>query len=296
MPSAVTPFLQSLSLLGLLLLLSNIVHAEGELKPYVLGSSGTGMFAAKTADTKKALEAHGFSLVGEYTPYDGAQILVVSNAELQKLAANSDFGGYGAAQRIAITQVGAQVQVSYTNPLYMREIYRMQGDFNGVVAALETALGKQQSFGSEEGLSAEELRDYHYMVFMPYFDDAVEIAKFASHAEAVKAVEAGLAAGKGNTAQVYKVSVDGKEEILFGVALKDGEAADTSIMQTIDKGKLRHTAHLPYDLLVSGKAVYILHGKFRIAQSFPDLSMGTFMDISGAPDAIKEAMRAVVDK
>ena len=32
----------------------------------------------------------------------------------------------------------------------------------------------------------------------------------------------------------------------------------------------------------------MLHGKFRIAQSFPDLTMGTFMKISGAPAAIEK--------
>ena len=34
----------------------------------------------------------------------------------------------------------------------------------------------------------------------------------------------------------------------------------------------------------------MLHGKFRIAQSFPDLTMGTFMKISGAPDGIEKVL------
>jgi hypothetical protein len=45
---------------------------------------------------------------------------------------------------------------------------------------------------------------------------------------------------------------------------------------------------------VSGKHAYMLHGKFRIAQSFPDLSMGNFMNISGAPDAIENSIKEAI--
>jgi hypothetical protein len=34
----------------------------------------------------------------------------------------------------------------------------------------------------------------------------------------------------------------------------------------------------------------MIHGKFRIAQSYPDLGMGTFMKISGAPDGIAKGL------
>jgi hypothetical protein len=40
----------------------------------------------------------------------------------------------------------------------------------------------------------------------------------------------------------------------------------------------------------------MLHGKFRIALDFPDLTMGTFMKISGAPSAIEEKLKAVAVK
>jgi hypothetical protein len=65
-------------------------------------------------------------------------------------------------------------------------------------------------------------------------------------------------------------------------------------MSAIDTDDLRHSAHLPYEVLVSGKHVYMLHGKFRIAQSFPDLGMGSFMNISAAPDAIENTIKAVI--
>jgi hypothetical protein len=67
-------------------------------------------------------------------------------------------------------------------------------------------------------------------------------------------------------------------------------------MSSIDTGALRHTTHLPYEVLVSGKNAYMLHGKFRIAQSFPDLSMGNFMSISAAPDAIETILKDNINK
>jgi len=50
---------------------------------------------------------------------------------------------------------------------------------------------------------------------------------------------------------------------------------------------------LPYELLVSGPDVIALRGRFRIAQSFPDLTMGTFMKIRSAPGAIKSTLTQV---
>ncbi len=41
------------------------------------------------------------------------------------------------------------------------------------------------------------MRKYHYTFMMEYFDDPSDLASYDSHAEAVKAVEDGLTAGKG---------------------------------------------------------------------------------------------------
>ena len=48
---------------------------------------------------------------------------------------------------------------------------------------------------------------------------------------------------------------------------------DKYIMSEIDFQDVKSTAHLPYDILVSGNKVYALYARFRIAISFPDLSM-----------------------
>jgi len=130
-------------------------------------------------------------------------------------------------------------------------------------------------------------------VLMPYFTDQVELAKFKSQEEAVQTVEANLSAGKGGTVRVYRVDLPGKKESVFGVGIRGGDGADEAVMKTVDYGELKQAAHLPYELIVSDGTVYMLHGKFRIAVDFPDLTMGTFMKISGAPSAIENTLKQV---
>ena len=263
------------------------------LKPFVLAYSGEGTIDAKLVEVKAAVEREGFQVVGEYAPYKGTHIVVVTSDELKNNAAKSNFGAYGAIARISLTEKGKNLQIAYFNPVYMAQAYKMKDGLAGTAAKLEKALGKKETFGSQKGLKADKLRTYHYMVLMPYFDDQVELAKYKSHEEAVQAVERNLAAGKGGTVKVYRVDLHGKKESVFGVGIKDGDGSDAAVMKTVDFGELKQTAHLPYELIISDGTVYMLHGKFRIALDFPDLTMGTFMKISGAPSAIENALKQV---
>ncbi|MDH4161911.1 MAG: hypothetical protein OEW15_04390 [Nitrospirota bacterium] len=266
--------------------------ADQPLKPYLLGYRGAGAIEAKAPELKAALEQNGFQIVGSYTPYPGAQVIVATSDALKAAAAKSDFGAYGSVVRVSITNTGKELQVAATNPRYFAAAYRMKEGLEDVAASLEQAIGRTADFGSRDGITAAKLRKYHYMVMMPYFTDPVKLATFPSQDEALAAVEANLSAKKGGAAKVYRVDLPGKKESIFGAALAEGEGADAAIMKVIDIGDLKHTAHLPYELVVSEGSVYMLHGKFRIALDFPDLTMGTFMKISGAPSAIEEKLKA----
>lgn len=279
--------------LALSLFTTPTMAADAALKPFVLGSSGPGTIEAKLAEVKAALALEGFEVAGEYAPYKGAHIVVVTSEALKSRAALSVFGAYGAVQRISLTETAKGLQVSYTNPLYMAQAYRMKDSLAEVAAAMEKALGKKNEFGSESGISAGKLRKYHYMMMMPYFNDQVKLGTHATHDGALQAVEANLAARKGGCAKVYRVDVPGRKESLFGVALTEGDGADATVMKIIDTSELKATAHLPYELIVSDGTVYMLHGKFRIAVNFPDLGMGTFMKISGAPGDIENKLKLV---
>lgn len=300
----------------------NTAMADDELlKPFVLASKGPGTLAAKTDAAKAALTANGFTVVGTYSPYPAATILIITNDELKKNAAESEHGGFGAIQRVALTKVKSDIQVSYTNPVYMANVYRMKGDLQDVATKLEKTLGKVEEFGAK-GMTASKARKYHYMFGMEYFNEPSVLAEYGSYEEAIAAVEAGLAAKAEGVSKVYRVDIPGKHEAVFGVAMagKPGSTkvtkevvpgqdeqygtqmtgapeADQYIMSVVDFGDLKATAHLPYEILVSGKNVYALYARFRIAISYPNLKMmgsNSFMNIMESPEAIRTALQRTV--
>jgi hypothetical protein len=285
---------------GLLLACSlGVVHAEELLKPFVLAYKTSGDIEQVANEVKGKLTAAGFEIVGSYSPYENALVIAVTNDDLKKAAASSEYGGYAAGQRVTLTNVDGEVQVSYTNPVYYGNAYRLEDEsgLESAASALETALGKQSTFGTgDKELTAKDLRKYHYMFGMEYFDDPSELAEYDSYEEAVAAVEEGLAKGAGGATKVYRIDIPGKNESVFGVALSEGCSGDEYIMSRVDKEPMRSTAHLPYEILVSDGDVYALYARFRIAISWPNLPMvasetgATFFNIMCAPNAIEEAL------
>jgi hypothetical protein len=288
--------LRTLAPVVLALAASSALAAEPTMKPFVLASRGPGEAAEVAVEVKARLAKAGLEVVGAYEPYPGATVIAVTSEEAKATAARTPAGGYAAAQRVTVTKVGDEVQVAYTNPGYMAAAYRLDGDLAGVAKALEAALGKVEEFGLAEGKTAAQLRKYHYMVGMEYFDEPSKLGRFDGHEAAVKAVEAGLAARAGGASKVYRIDLPGGEQTVFGVALTEGCSGDERLMKEIDAKPVRSTGHLPYELLVAGPDVYALYARFRIAVNFPDLKMmgaHSFMNIRCAPDAIEGALKKV---
>lgn len=283
-----------------LMALHTPASAAGKMKPFVLATQGAGSVSASVADATAKLQSAGFEIAGTYSPYKGATVILVTNDELKATAAKTEFGAYGVAQRVSITDVGGQIQVAYTNPTYMASAYRMDGDLAGVSAALGAALGNQGEFGPAEGLTDKELRGYHYAFLMEYFDDPSKLARYDDYASAVASVEASIAKNTAGVTKVARIDVPGKEETYFAVGLsgdlsnnKEKFRTDEFIMSEIDFKDTRSTAHLPYEIVVSGNTVYALYARFRIAINFPDLSMmgdNSFMNIMASPEQIREAL------
>jgi len=299
MKLAYTKYTKKISVAGLLIgfLFIPLNALAAGLMPFVLGnaSSETSIASASTK-VQQALKDNGFKVAGTYSPTKNATIIVVTNNQLKKIAGMSKHGGFGAMERVAVTNRGGKIEVSYTNPTYLWNIYRMKGDIAPIQTAMQNALGKQSEFGADKGLSADDLRDYHYKMMMPYFDDEDELAEYDSYKQAVAAVEAGLKAKRVGSKKVYRIDIPGKKVTVFGVALNYKESADKNIAKQIDIKGHSHAAHFPYEILVVDDEVIALNGKFRIAINWPSLSMmgsGSFMSISGAPDDIQDALTAV---
>jgi hypothetical protein len=291
------------------LTVSTPLQAQEGVKPFILAAKITGEdISAVVTSTGAKLQQAGFEVIGQYSPYKGAQVIVFTNDKLRKTATRSERGGYGAALRAAVTSNQGVIELSYTNPVYWANAYRLEDNLDDVSAALKSALGSQQSFGTgDKNLTASDMRGFHYTFMMEYFDDPSILSFFDSHQAAVEAVNKNLREGVAASKKVYQLDLGddrtGKPMTLIGVGLggvnEDDCSGDAYIMGRIDKSSPRHTAHLPYEVLVHGDNVEALFGRFRIAISWPHLPMmasetgATFFSIMCAPGAIEDSLTQV---
>ena len=81
------------------------VQAEVKLKPHVLASQQAGDATEIMNATRAALQSAGFEIAGQYSPFKGTTIVVITNDELKKNAAASTHVGFGAMQRVSVSTV-----------------------------------------------------------------------------------------------------------------------------------------------------------------------------------------------
>lgn len=285
-----------------LLPLASGVQAADVYKPFILAYRGAGDMQTKVAEVKQALAGAGFQVVGDYEPYADAHVIIFTNDALKKVAAKSEYGGFAAAQRAAVTKVGDELQVAYVNPVYMAYAYRLKDNLANTAETLAKALGNIQEFGSEKGLTERKLGRYHYTFGMEYFNDPYDLATYASHEEALKAVEQNLASNTVGVRQLYRIDIPGKEETIYGVSMQAGPNGDQYMddkfqMGVVDFGELKGTPYLPYEVMVTGNRVVALHMRFRMAVHYPDLKMmgeNSFMKLMPSPEAIRKALTVAV--
>jgi len=278
---------------------------EVRLRPFILGTTPAGNLEQAVATVKSVLQTQGFDEAGSYSPYAGSMVIVVTSPELKAAAVRAKkYGGFGAGQRVAVTEVKGKPQVSYMNPAYLGAAYGL-GKLETVSAKLKLALGATKEFGAVDGLTAEALAPgiYHYMVGMPYFHQVDVLARYPDYPTALAAVEKGLAAGKGGTKRVYRIDLPGREVSVFGVAIVTGDGidkgdkdTDKEIMGILDWQELRITAALPVEMLVQGGEIVSLRGRYRMALHSPDTKMAGahgFTKMMSSPGGIKAALSAV---
>jgi len=230
---------RTIAVLLITLLLSPALAADTAYKPFVLASTSETGLAQRTDAVITALESAGFDVAGRYSPIPNANVIVVTRPELRAIAAQTERGGYGAGQRVSVTEREGKTEVAFVNPLYIQHAYRLQGDLQGIYDQLSAALGNIQSFGSEKGLTAKKLGKYHYTVAMPYFDDPYELGSFPSYEAAVAAVEKGLGREGDALSQVYRIDIPGKQQTVFGVAMRFRSTPPTSCRSLISKATAR---------------------------------------------------------
>lgn len=277
--------------------------ADTTYQPFVLASTNDSSLEEQAGATVDALIGAGFTVAGQYSPLENTVVMVVTSPELQEIAAKTDKGGYGAGQRISVTERDGKTEVAFVNPLYIQYAYRLDGDLHPVHDQLSEALGNVETFGAKKKLTAKKLAKYHYKPMMPYFDDPMKLGSFNSHEDAVAAVESGLAAEGDALSQVYRIDIPGKDQTVFGVGMKAVSDADEDIdesqqLSIVDFEGYSKVAYFPYEILVDGSDVEALPMKFRMAVHFPDLPMmgkHGFTKLMSSPGATKDAFEALVE-
>lgn len=227
-----------------------------------------GYVDAKTAASK--LKKAGFEVLTTYSPagLDNISVIIYTSKSLKSMA-NKKMRGFAAIQRVMVDSKAKTLRV--TNPVYWSKAF-MQGDYKAgtdktVTASLEKAFGNLT--GTKDVLDEGDLKKYHFMMGMPYYDDMLELASGKNVRDKKKLFEVKL--GNGST--------------LVGV--KMSKAAEGFV----NKIGTENAILLPYTILIEDGNAYGLHAKYYLAISYPLLSMGQFMKISSAPDTIKRALK-----
>ncbi|MGM0552810.1 MAG: hypothetical protein ACQETK_03220 [Pseudomonadota bacterium] len=273
-----------------------------EYRPFILAYTTTGTDVRGEAEAvRERLEEAGFETLGEYPVSDARHVVVVTHDDLLRVAGTDARAGYLAPIRVGITRVNGDLQVSYNNLEYFRHAYRVDDPVATISGRLEQVLGAQRDFGSDDGMSPRDLSRYRYAFGMERFDRPYELGSFNSRREALAELDDNLAQRAGGVSEIYRVDIPGQDVTVIGVAIReadgaDSDAADRFTLETVDVRDHRHTAYVPYEILVRGGEIEALHMRFRAALHWPDLSMlgaNSFMKLRRSPGAIEEALQEV---
>ena len=291
-----------LSLLAIVMVNFNI-EAQEDLSPYIKVGESDKSMEQVTKDVIKTLKDNSFSVLGAYHPSNKSSLTVIAftRSDLKNTVVQVvDRGALAATMKVGLVQKDGKIVISYTNPDYLLRAYLMDNyisfkstfeKFSLDIKQVFSALGNEFTpFGGT--VRSDKLKKYHYKIMMPYFTDPVELAEFDSFEEGVQKITSNLETRKGNTVKVYKLVYKNEKVAVFGIGLHDTEDGEPHFLPKIGED---HVAALPYEIILQDKTATMLHGKYRIALHWPDLTMGTFMKIMSTPGDVKDRLEALCE-
>jgi hypothetical protein len=272
-----------------------------ELSPYIKVGVYKNNLNVTFTVVQTALEKEGFKVIGSYSPEDKStlKVMAYTREDLQMTTLKiKDRGALASVLKVGFKTTSSGTTITYLNPLYLFNAYlrdefpKYEDELNIVAQDVERALSALGSENRPFGGSIEvsELKDYRYKALMPKFDDKVNLKTFTSFDEGIRIIESNLAAGKGKTKLVFKEVFKTEKVAVFGVALLDPKTGEGHFLPIIGE---EHIAAMPYEIILQDKQATMLHGRFRIALHWPDLTMGTFMKIMSTPGDIESTLKAL---
>ncbi len=274
-----------------------------ELSPYILVGESSNTLNETEQKVTNALKASGFEILGQYNPENNQtlKVIVYSRKDLQQISLKvKDRGALAAALKVGLKADGPGTTISYLNPEYLFQAYLRDSYDDHKVGLIKVSSDVKQALsplgnkntGFGGSMTAEDLREYHYKIMMPYFTDPVELKEFSSFEEGVKTIENNLKSQKGATKMVYSLTFSDQKVAVFGIAFLDEEKGEKQFLPIIGED---HLAAMPYEIIIQGKKATMLHGRYRLALHWPELTMGTFMKIRSTPGDYKDAFEALCE-
>lgn len=271
---------------------------------YKIGSWSSDMNST-VSKIKSALTEKGYEIVGEYAPGNSKNLYVIAYTSKNfKIIGGSfkDRGYLASVMRIGFVLKDGKVNVSMTNPEYIFNAYFGKALENATLESTVTKVALKviedvKSIGTEltafgGDLEKDDLREYHYMMGMPYFTDPVDLKTFSSFEAGLSTIRKNLEAKKGITIKVYEIVDNEKKVAVFGVGLLDFAEGEAHFLSIIGED---HVAAMPYEIILQDKEVTMLHGRFRFALYWPELTMGTFTKIMSTPGDCEDALEGLTE-
>ena len=251
---------------------------------------------------KSSLESRGFKIIGEYNPEnkDELKVIVYTRDDLKKICFGvKDRGALAAALKIGLVKAESQIIVSMLNPVYLFYGYLRENipDYTDLLDISEEARKAMQSVGAEfepfaGSVKEKKLVKYQYMIGMPGFDKPVELKMFSSFNEGLEIIRTRIEEKTGSCIKVYEMVDVEKQIAVIGIGLYDAEIGEPKFLPIIGEANI---AAMPYELILQGNNASMLHGRFRIAMHWPDLTMGTFSKIMKTPGEIEDFMKTLTE-
>ena len=285
------------------LVLVNSYSVGQDLSPYIKIGESSESIQKVSEKVIQTLNDNSFTVLGTYNPSNKSSLKAIAftRTDLKNTVIKvADRGALAAIMKVGLIQKNGKVIISYTNPDYLLRAY-LQINYNTFKSTfvkfssdLKTAfssLGNEfTAFGGT--VKADKLGKYHYKIMMPYFTDPEELNEFSSFEEGLSTISNNLKAKKGNTLEVYRLVYNNEKVAVFGVGLRSTEDGESHFLPKIGED---HVAALPYEIILQGKEATMLHGKYRIALHWPELTMGTFMKIMSTPGDIEDTLEALCE-
>ncbi|MEN8204001.1 MAG: hypothetical protein ABFS28_15490 [Bacteroidota bacterium] len=291
--------------LAIVLLTVSGVLSLSAIAPYLLIGKLSGSIQDASKKTIEVLEADGYEVIGQYRPGSNPDLYVVvfTSSELKTLCKKSkNRGMLAAAMKVGFQNTGGSVSVSLLNPEYLFYAYfrekMEESAFKSFALSLSSEIKNSMKkvgsmmtpFGGD--LSTKDLIKYHYMVGMPYFDDPVKLVEFDSFDQGLSIIQKRLSNDTGKTIKVYEILDKESKTAVFGVGLPDAEEGEAHFLPIIGES---HVAAMPYEIILQQNRATMLHGRYRFALHWPELSMKTFTKIMSSPGDVEDAMKTLVE-